>query len=53
LRYTAAETAAKHQRVLDEATRLIKGVGFEGVSITEIMKSAGLTHGSFYNHFQS
>jgi len=53
VRYPAAETAEKHQRILDEATRLFRDRGFEGVNIAEIMKSAGLTHGSFYNHFES
>jgi TetR/AcrR family transcriptional repressor of nem operon len=53
VRYPAAETAEKHQRILDEATRLFRDRGFDGVNISEIMKSAGLTHGSFYNHFES
>jgi TetR/AcrR family transcriptional repressor of nem operon len=53
LRYPAAETAAKHQRVIDEASRLFRDNGFDGVSIPEIMRAAGLTHGSFYNHFTS
>lgn len=53
MRYPAAETAEKHQRILDEATRLFRDRGFDGVNISEIMKSAGLTHGSFYNHFES
>jgi TetR/AcrR family transcriptional regulator, transcriptional repressor for nem operon len=53
LRYPASETAEKHKRVLDEAARLIRDRGFDGVSIPEIMNAAGLTHGSFYNHFAS
>lgn len=53
MRYPAAETAEKHQRILDEATRLFRDRGFDGVNIAEIMKAAGLTHGSFYNHFES
>lgn len=53
MRYPAAETAEKHQRILDEATRLFRDKGFDGVNIAQIMKSAGLTHGSFYNHFES
>lgn len=53
MRYSAAETAEKHQRILDEAARLFRDRGFDGVNISEIMKSAGLTHGSFYNHFDS
>jgi TetR/AcrR family transcriptional repressor of nem operon len=53
LRYSVAETAQKHQRILDEATRLFREQGFYGVSVGEIMKAAELTHGSFYNHFAS
>lgn len=53
MRYPPAETATKHERILVEATRLFRDRGFEDVSIPEIMKSAGLTHGSFYNHFGS
>jgi TetR/AcrR family transcriptional repressor of nem operon len=53
VRYPAAETAEKHQRILREATRLFRDRGFDGVSIPQIMQAAGLTHGSFYNHFKS
>jgi TetR/AcrR family transcriptional repressor of nem operon len=52
MRYPAAETAEKHQKILDEASRLFKERGF-GVSVSEIMKATGLTHGPFYNHFDS
>jgi TetR/AcrR family transcriptional repressor of nem operon len=53
MRYPAAETAKKHQRILDEAARLFRERGFAGVSLGEIMKATGLTHGPFYNHFAS
>jgi TetR/AcrR family transcriptional repressor of nem operon len=53
MRYPAAETAEKHQRILDEASRLFRERGFDGVSVAEIMKATGLTHGPFYNHFAS
>jgi TetR/AcrR family transcriptional repressor of nem operon len=53
MRYPAAETAKKHTRILDEATRLFRERGFPGVSVSEIMKATGLTHGPFYNHFAS
>jgi len=53
VRYPAAETAEKHQRILNQATRLFRDRGFDGVNIAEIMNAAGLTHGSFYNHFES
>jgi TetR/AcrR family transcriptional repressor of nem operon len=52
MRYPAAETAEKHQKILAEASRLFKERGF-GVSVSEIMKATGLTHGPFYNHFDS
>ena len=53
MRYPAAETAEKHQRILDEASRLFRERGFDGVSVSEIMKATGLTHVPFYNHFAS
>ena len=52
MRYPPAETAAKHQKILDAAARLFRERGF-GVSVSEIMKATGLTHGPFYNHFAS
>jgi TetR/AcrR family transcriptional regulator, transcriptional repressor for nem operon len=51
--YSAIETAQKHERILDESIRLFRERGFSGVSVSEVMKAAGLTHGPFYNHFAS
>ena len=53
MRYPAAETAEKHQRILTQATRLFREQGFDGVSVGQIMQATGLTHGPFYNHFAS
>ena len=53
MRYPASETAEKHSRILEHASRLFRERGFGGVSVSEIMKSTGLTHGPFYNHFTS
>jgi TetR/AcrR family transcriptional repressor of nem operon len=53
MRYPAEETAEKHEKILTEAARLFREKGFSGVSVGELMKSAGLTHGPFYNHFSS
>lgn len=53
MRYPASETAEKHARILDEAIRLFSERGFSNVSVSEIMKATGLTHGPFYNHFAS
>ena len=51
--YSAAETAKKHQQILDKSIRLFRQRGFSAVSVSEVMKAAGLTHGPFYNHFAS
>ena len=53
MRYPAEETAAKHERIVKEASRLFRERGFEDVSVGEVMKAAGLTHGAFYAHFDS
>ncbi|TIM60072.1 MAG: helix-turn-helix transcriptional regulator, partial [Mesorhizobium sp.] len=33
--------------------RLFRDKGFDAVSVAEVMKAAGLTHGGFYGHFSS
>ncbi len=53
MRYPAEETAAKHERIVKEASRLFRERGFENVTVGEVMKAAGLTHGAFYAHFNS
>jgi TetR/AcrR family transcriptional regulator, transcriptional repressor for nem operon len=53
MRYPAEETAAKHDRIVKEASRLFRERGFEDVTVDEVMKAAGLTHGAFYAHFGS
>jgi TetR/AcrR family transcriptional repressor of nem operon len=48
------EQVAEHKkRILDAAARLFRLRGFEGVTVAEVMKEAGLTHGAFYGHFAS
>src|ERR1700751_855718 len=53
MRYPVEETAAKHERIVKEASPLFRERGFENVSVAEVMKAAGLTHGAFYAHFDS
>jgi len=53
MRYPVEETAAKHERIVKEASRLFRERGFENVSVDEVMQAAGLTHGAFYAHFGS
>lgn len=40
-----------HDRILEAASRAIRRQGFDGVSVADVMKEAGLTHGGFYAHF--
>ncbi|MGO4560141.1 TetR/AcrR family transcriptional regulator [Mesorhizobium sp. 2RAF21] len=45
---------AEHRlRILDSAAMLFRDKGFEAVTVGEVMKAAGLTHGGFYGHFLS
>lgn len=53
MRYPPEETAEKHARILEQASLLFRERGFSGVSLSEIMKATGLTHGAFYHHFES
>jgi TetR/AcrR family transcriptional regulator, transcriptional repressor for nem operon len=53
MRYPVKDTAAKHERIVTEASRLFRQRGFENVSVGDVMKAAGLTHGAFYAHFGS
>jgi TetR/AcrR family transcriptional repressor of nem operon len=42
-----------HDRIVDAAARAIRRSGYDGTSVADIMKEAGLTHGGFYAHFPS
>jgi TetR/AcrR family transcriptional repressor of nem operon len=53
LRITEAQAQKNRDKVLAKASRLFRERGFDGVSVGELMKAAGLTHGGFYNHFSS
>jgi len=42
-----------HERIVEAAARAIRRTGYDGTSVADIMKEAGLTHGGFYAHFDS
>src|SRR5580693_3702994 len=44
---------ATHERIVETAARAIRRSGYNGTSVADIMKEAGLTHGGFYAHFSS
>jgi TetR/AcrR family transcriptional regulator, transcriptional repressor for nem operon len=39
--------------VLHAASRMVRERGVDGVTVPEVMATAGLTHGGFYRHFAS
>ncbi len=48
------EQVAEHRkRILAAAARLFRLRGFDEVTVAEVMKEAGLTHGAFYGYFPS
>jgi TetR/AcrR family transcriptional repressor of nem operon len=53
MRLTKDQAEANRQRILAEAGRLFRERGFEGISVADLMRTAGFTHGGFYNHFAS
>lgn len=53
MRVSREKAAENRRRIVDAAARLFRDKGFDGVGVDAIMKSAGLTHGGFYGHFES
>jgi TetR/AcrR family transcriptional repressor of nem operon len=53
MRISKEAAEANRARVLAAAARLFREKGVDGVAVADLMKEAGLTHGGFYNHFQS
>jgi len=53
MKVSREQMAQNRRRILDEASRLFRAKGFDAVSVAEVMKAAGLTHGGFYGHFSS
>src|SRR5512138_3411201 len=52
-RHSREEAAASRARILSATSRSIRARGIEGTAIPAVMRDAGLTHGSFYAHFES
>jgi TetR/AcrR family transcriptional repressor of nem operon len=51
--YSQAQKAESRQRVLETAARQIREDGIAALGVADCMRSAGLTHGAFYGHFDS
>jgi TetR/AcrR family transcriptional regulator, transcriptional repressor for nem operon len=53
MRYVGDHRRQTHSRIVENASYGLRQKGAEGLSVVELMKLAGLTHGGFYNHFDS
>ena len=53
MKVSREQVAANRQTILDAAGHLFRAQGFEKVTVADVMKAAGLTHGGFYGYFKS
>jgi len=53
MKVSREQMAENHLKILEAAGRLFRERGFDAVTVAEVMKAAGLTHGGFYGHFRS
>ncbi len=52
-RISQQQKEVNRERIVTAASEAFRARGLDGVSIDELMKTAGMTHGGFYNHFSS
>jgi TetR/AcrR family transcriptional regulator, transcriptional repressor for nem operon len=53
MRYVESHRRQTHNRIVEKASHGLRQKGVKGLSVADLMKLAGLTHGGFYNHFES
>jgi len=53
MKLSQSQVDANRRRILAAAACLFRQHGISGVSVNDVMKAAGMTHGGFYNHFKS
>jgi TetR/AcrR family transcriptional repressor of nem operon len=51
--HSQAEKARNHHRIVQLASARFRELGIDGISVADLMKEAGMTHGGFYKHFPS
>lgn len=51
--HSQANKQQTHERIVQIAAQRFREQGIDGLSIANLMKEAGLTHGGFYKHFES
>ncbi|MFC3441370.1 TetR family transcriptional regulator [Sphingobium rhizovicinum] len=53
MKVSREQAARNRETVVDVASRLFRAHGVDGVGVGEVMRESGLTHGGFYNQFES
>ena len=53
MKISKAQAGENRDRIVSAASTLFREQGFDGVSVGDLTKAAGFTHGGFYNHFKS
>lgn len=53
MRISKQQADGNKARIVETAMALFRERGFDGTSVADLMRAAGLTHGGFYNHFES
>ena len=53
MRYVKGHGLQTRSRIVEEASYGLRQRGADGLSVVDLMKLAGLTHGGFYAHFES
>lgn len=53
MKVSREQAAENREKILVAAATLFREKGFDGIAVSDLMKTAGLTHGGFYGHFSS
>jgi TetR/AcrR family transcriptional repressor of nem operon len=53
MKVSREQAAQNRERIVEAAALLFRERGFDGISVADLMREAGLTHGGFYGHFSS
>jgi TetR/AcrR family transcriptional regulator, transcriptional repressor for nem operon len=53
MRYVKGHGLQTRNRIVENASLALRQSGADGMSVADLMKLAGLTHGGFYSHFES
>ena len=53
MRYRPEHKVEIHQKIVKDASRLVRTEGMTGAAVSTVMRDTGLTHGGFYKHFGS